>query len=184
MKVREGGRVVKVAVLVAAGVNADGYREILCLQMARSEDGAGWLAFFRDLVARGLPGVKLVTSDAQAGLVAATGATLPGASWQRCRTHYAANLMQVTPKTSWPWVKTLLQTIFDQHDADAVHAQFARVLDALEHKLPGSDVVGIFPDPNSIIRLMGAVLAEQNDEWTESRRYFGLPLIYNVGHPH
>ncbi|WP_425563302.1 IS256 family transposase, partial [Microbacterium rhizosphaerae] len=138
MKVREGGRVIKVAVLVATGVNAEGYREILGLQVSSTEDGAGWLTFFRDLVARGLTGVKLVTSDAHAGLVAAAGATLPGAGWQRCRTHYAANLMAATPKSSWPWVKTLLSTVFDQPDADAVHAQFDRVLDALEHKLPKS----------------------------------------------
>ena len=97
MKVREGGRVVKVAVLVATGVNAEGYREILGLQVNSVEDGAGWLTFFRDLVARGLTGVKLVTSDAHAGLVAAAGATL-GGSWQRCRTHYAANLMSRDPE--------------------------------------------------------------------------------------
>lgn len=125
MKVRETGRVVKVAVLVATGVNADGYREILGVQVNSTEDGAGWLTFWRDLVARGLSGVKLVTSDAHAGLVAAIGATV-GGSWQRCRTHYAANLMSVT-RSSWPWVKTLLGTVFDQPDADAVHAQFDRV---------------------------------------------------------
>ena len=82
--------------------------------------------------------MKLVTSDAHAGLVAAAGATLPGAGWQRCRTHYAANLMPATPKSSWPWVKTLLQTVFDQPDKESVHAQFDRVLAALEHKLPKS----------------------------------------------
>jgi putative transposase len=87
LKVREQGRVVNVHALVATGVNADGYREILSIQVTSGEDGAGWLAFFRDLVARGLSGVRLVTSDAHAGLVAAIGATLPGASWQRCRTH-------------------------------------------------------------------------------------------------
>ncbi|WP_157114426.1 IS256 family transposase, partial [Nocardia gamkensis] len=87
LKVRENGRVVNVHCLVATGVNAEGYREILGVQVTSGEDGAGWLAFFRDLVARGLSGVQLVTSDAHAGLVAAIGATLPGASWQRCRTH-------------------------------------------------------------------------------------------------
>ena len=136
LKVREGGRVVNVHALVATGVNADGHREILGVQVTTAEDGAGWLAFFRDLIARGLTGVKLVTSDAHAGLVAAIGATLPGAAWQRCRTHYAANLMSVTPKASWPWVKALLHSIYDQPDAAAVHAQFDRVVDALTEKLP------------------------------------------------
>src|SRR4051794_5185177 len=88
LKVREGGRVVPVHALVATGVNADGHREILGVQVTTSEDGAGWLGFFRDLVARGLSGVKLVTSDAHAGLTGAIAATLPGAGWQRCRTHY------------------------------------------------------------------------------------------------
>ena len=88
MKVREGGRVIKIAVMVATGVNADGFREILGVATSTSESGAGWNTFFKDLVARGLNGVALVTSDAHTGLVDAIGANLPGASWQRCRTHY------------------------------------------------------------------------------------------------
>src|SRR5438270_7073275 len=86
LKVREGGRVVNVHALLATGVNADGHREILGLDVTSGEDGAGWLAFFRGLAARGLSGVRLVTSDAHVGLVAAIGAALPGTSWQRCRT--------------------------------------------------------------------------------------------------
>src|SRR5690606_33532133 len=120
MKVCEGGRVVNAAVLVATGVNGDGHREILGLRLATSETKEAWNAFFADLVARGLAGVKLVTSDAHAGLVEAIAANLPGATWQRCRTHYAANLMSVTPKSAWPAVKTMLHSVYDQPDADSV----------------------------------------------------------------
>jgi hypothetical protein len=87
-----GGRVVHVHGLLATAVNADGHREILGLDVTSAEDGAGWLAFLRGLTARGLTGVQLITSDAHAGLVDAIAATLPGASWQRCRTHYLPDL--------------------------------------------------------------------------------------------
>ena len=108
---------VNVACLVATGVNADRHREILGLDVCSVESHAGWLRFFRGLTARGLSGVSLVTSDAHPGLVAAVAATLAGASWQRCRTHYAANLMQVTPKSSWGWVKALLHSVYSSAPA-------------------------------------------------------------------
>jgi len=103
-------------------------------QVSSAEDGAGWLAFLRGLVARGLSGVQLVISDAHRGLVEAIGSTLPGATWQRCRTHYLRNLLTKVPKTAQPWVATIVRTIFDQPGSDEVHAQHARVVDALEAK--------------------------------------------------
>lgn len=218
-KVREGGRTVIVHALLATAVNADGSREVLGLDVVASEDGAGWLAFLRSLVARGLSGVALVTSDAHPGLVEAIGATLPGASWQRCRAHYARNLSTQVPKSAQPWVLTLLRTVFAQTDPVEVSAQFDRVVEALEAKFPRAaahlaearedllaftafprevwrqvwsnnpqerlnkelrrrtDVVGIFPDRDAVVRLVGAVLAEQHDEWTEGRRYIGLEVL-------
>ena len=136
MKVREGGRVVSCAVLVATGVNNDGHREVLGVRVSTSETGPAWNEFFADLVARGLTGVRLVTSDAHLGLVEAIAANLPGATWQRCRTHYAANLMSVTPKALWPAVKAMLHSVYDQPDAASVNAQYDRLLDYVNDKLP------------------------------------------------
>jgi len=111
IKVREGGRTVNVHALIAVGVNGDGGREVLGLDIASQEDGAGWLGFLRGLTARGLGGVKLVISDAHRGLVDAIGAALPGAAWQRCRTHYLRNLLGKVPKSAQPWVATMVRTI-------------------------------------------------------------------------
>ena len=135
MKVREGGRVVNAVVLLATGVNGDGHREVLGMRVATSETGAAWNEFFADLVARGLAGVRLVTSDAHAGLREAIAANLPGASWQRCRTHYACEPDERHARSRmWPAVKAMLHSVYDQPDAAAVHAQFDRLLDYVERE--------------------------------------------------
>jgi putative transposase len=220
VKCREGGRTVNVCVVHAVAVNRDGFRESLGLDVVTSEDGAAWLAFLRSLVARGLAGVKLVTSDAHPGLVDAIAATLAGAAWQRCRTHAMRNLLTRVPKSAQSFVATMVRTIFAQPDAETVNEQYRRIVDQLETRFPEAaalleqaaadllaftafpkehwrqlwsnnslerlnkeirrrtDVVGIFPDRAAVIRLVGAVLAEQHDEWAvASRRYMSVESI-------
>jgi transposase-like protein len=219
VKCREGGRTVNACVVHAVGVNRDGFRESLGLDVVTSEDGAAWLAYMRGLVARGLAGVKLVSSDAHLGLVDAIAATLPGASWQRCRTHFMRNLLTRVPKSAQSFVATMVRTIFAQPDAQTVHEQHRRIVDQLEQRFPEAaalldeagpdllaftgfpkehwrqvwsnnslerlnreirrrtDVVGIFPDRAAIVRLVGAVLAEQHDEWAVARRYMSAESI-------
>ena len=219
VKCREGGRTVNVCVVHAVAVNRDGFRESLGLDVVTSEDGAAWLAFLRSLVARGLAGVKLVTSDAHPGLVDAVAATLPGAAWQRCRTHFMRNLLTRVPKGAQSFVATMVRSIFAQPDIDSVHDQQRRIVAQLEARFPEAaalleeagpeilaftgfpkehwrqlwsnnslerlnkeirrrtDVVGIFPDRASIVRLVGALLAEQHDEWAVCRRYMSTESI-------
>src|SRR6266508_479284 len=136
VKCREGGRTVNVCVVHAVGVNRDGFRESLGLDVVTAEDGAAWLAFMRGLVARGLSGVKLASSDAHSGLVDAIAATLPGAAWQRCRTHFMRNLLTRVPKSAQSFVATMVRTIFAQPDAATVHEQHSRIVDQLEARFP------------------------------------------------
>jgi putative transposase len=136
VKCREGGRTVNACVVHAVAVNRDGFRESLGLDVVTTEDGAAWLAFLRSLVARGLAGVRLVTSDAHPGLVDAIAATLPGASWQRCRTHFMRNLLTRVPKSAQSFVATMVRSIFAQPDAETVHEQHRRIADQLETRFP------------------------------------------------
>ena len=133
-RVREEGRIAQVSVVVATAVNADGRREVLGIDVGTSEDGAFWLAFLRGLVARGLSGVELVTSDAHQGLREAIATVFAGASWQRCRTHFMRNLLTRVPKSAEPLVATTVRTIFQQPSAAEVHAQHARVVEQLEDR--------------------------------------------------
>jgi transposase-like protein len=219
---REGGRVVNVATVVATGVNADGHREILGIDVFTSEDGAAWTSFLRGLVARGLGGVRLVVSDSHPGLKAAIAAVLPGAAWQRCRVHFIRNLLSRVPKSAQDPVASLVRSIFAQPDQEAAWAQHTRVVAQLEERFPNAaellaeagpdilayagfpkehwrqvwsnnpqerlnkeirrrtDVVGIFPNRAAVIRLVGAVLAEQHDEWVVARRYLSVESLAKV----
>jgi transposase-like protein len=219
IRVREAGRVSKVTAMVATAVNSDGQREILGVETSTEETGAAWTAFLRELTARGLSGVRLVVSDHHKGLIAAIDAVLPGACWQRCRTHFMRNLLTKVPKSAQPFVATLVRSVFAQPSACEVAAQLARVVEQLEETFTDAagmleeaapdvtafasfpachwrqiwsnnpqerlnreirrrtDVVGIFPNRGAVIRLVGAVLSEQHDEWQVSRRYMSAESI-------
>ena len=219
-RVREGDRVVKVAAVIATAVNSEGTREIIGFDIATTEDTAAWTAFLRSLVARGLSGVELVISDAHGGIKAVIAQVLSGASWQRCRTHFMANLATRCTKASWPMIATLVRSIFDQPDRDSTWAKLAEVtsrlteagfvdqatylLDAADDILAftafpfehwkkirsnnpqerlnkeirrRTDALGIFANRQAAIRLVGALLGEQNDEWTVSRRYVRIESL-------
>ena len=218
LKMREGGRIVSVAAIIAVAVDTDGKREIVGLHIGPSEAEPFWTSFLRDLVRRGLTGVKLVISDAHEGLKAAITRVL-GATWQRCRVHAMRNALAYVPKGQHTMVAAAIRQAFIQPDHDNAAQTWRHVADQLRARWPKlgtfmddaeadvlaymafpsqhrtklhstnplerlnkevkrrADVVGIFPNEDSIVRLIGAVLLEANDEWQLQHRYMQVEAM-------
>ncbi len=219
LKVRRGGRIISVAAIIAVGVNTDGRREVLGMEVGTSEAEPIWTEFLRKLTRRGLRGVKLVISDAHEGIKAAVSKVLC-ASWQRCRVHFARNVLAHAGKSGRRVVSAFIGTAFAQETPEAASSQWRNVADQIRPKVPKlaaimdeaehdvlaymsfpkqhwtklhstnpierlngeikkrTDVVGIFPNEDAIVRLVGAMLLEQNDEWAVQRsRYMTVETI-------
>jgi transposase-like protein len=224
-KIRLNGRVVSHALIIATGVCEDGHREVLGLTVGLSEEEATWKEFLRELVARGLHGVQLVTSDAHEGLKKAIGAVFQGASWQRCRVHFLRNVAASVPRSAQGMVLAAVRTIFTQETQEGARQALHETAGMLEAKFPQvtaklveaeedllaymvfpeehrkqisstnplervnkevrrrTRVIGIFPDRGSLIRLAGALLAEQHDEWLVARSYMSPGLLAGLYEP-
>jgi putative transposase len=218
LKTRVAGRIVSTAVIIAVGVNTDGRREVLGVTTGPSEAEPFWTGFLRALADRGLRGVQLVIADDHKGLRAAATRVFH-AGQQRCRVHWMRNALAHVAAKQRPAVVAMLKTIFAQDTAEAAHAQWRQVADALRERFPKlaelmdaarddvlaymafprehwaqiastnplerlngevkrrADVVGIFPNERAIVRLVGALMLEQNDEWAVGRRYMSLESL-------
>ncbi len=224
LKVREGGRIVSVAAMIAVAANTDGRREIIGLHIGSSEAETFWAGFLKDLVRRGVKGVKLVIPDAHEGLKAAI-ARVIGTTWQRPRVHFMRNALAHVPRGQHTVVAAAIRQAFVQpdrrsagetwrHVADQLRPRWpklAALMDEVEHDVLAcisfpaqhrtklhstnplerlnnevkrrADVVGIFPNEESIIRLIGAVLLEANDEWQLQHRYMQVEAMAELDAP-
>jgi putative transposase len=135
VKVREAGRIVSVAVIIAVAVNTDGVREVLGMAIGPSEAEPFWTAFLRSLTRRGLRGVKLVISDAHEGLKAAAAKVLKS-TWQRCKVHFLRNALAHAGKGQRQMVLAMINTVFAQETHEAAIAQWRTVADQLRAKFP------------------------------------------------
>jgi transposase-like protein len=226
IKVRQAGRIVSVAVIIAVGVNSDGRREVLGMQIGHSEAEVFWTDFLRSLARRGLRGVKLVISDSHEGIKASVSKVF-SATWQRCRVQFMRNALAHAGKSGRRVVSAFIATAFAQETPEAAKAQWRSVADQLRSSVPKlsalmdsaeedvlaymtfpaqhrtklhsnnpierlngeikrrTDVVGIFPNEDAIIRLVGAILLEQNDEWAVQRaRYMTLESVAQLSDNH
>jgi putative transposase len=223
VKVREAGRIVSVAVIIAVAVNTDGRREVLGMAVGPSEAEPFWTAFLRSLMRRGLRGVKLVISDAHQGLKAAAAKVL-GATWQRCRVPFFRSALAHAGPSQRAMVAAAIRTAFAQESEEAAHRQWRQVADGLRDRFPKlaalmdeaehdvlaymgfhpdhwakisstnplerlngeikrrTNVVAIFPNEAALVRLAGALLLEQHDEWAVCRRYMSLETMAPFGH--